>query len=362
MHLNLSYRDDDGQIRAGLDFLEKRLYVVRTMVPPGYEGYFQESARYTSAHTSTAIEGNPLDDEAAMLVLVEGADPESPDEVEKVSLEEAYELVALLAADKATKVDEGIIRTVNSLVLKGLPDAKTRNRGRYRPGPNLIVDAATREVRYRPPPPPWVPELMGLFATDVNTWISDHAGPVAAALAHFGLISIHPFDDGNGRTARLITDMVLELTSWSADGMLSVSKVLLDRLPEYYRSLRETQGENFQESIDVTPFVRFHTDVLAGAATVLEEKAIMFNKRRDEFVGRLGGMLNERQVMGLMFMIDIGPISTSRYARLTNSSQATALTDLSFLVDKDVAERQGASKSTRYRLHPDTLRTLQGTS
>ncbi|MDZ4278436.1 MAG: Fic family protein [Dehalococcoidia bacterium] len=352
MRLNLSYDAEDEVLQLRIPFLESRLYAARTMVPQGFERFFQESARYTSVHTSTAIEGNTLDYDAAMVVLVEGADEDQPLEVEKVNLDEAYELMASLVEDKTTKIDQGIIRTMNSIVLKGLPDAKARNRGKFRVGPSLIVSASTGEVRYRPPPPQWVPELMDNFVDDVNRWMRECPGPVAAALAHFGLISIHPFDDGNGRTARLVADMILNLTGFAADGMIAVSEVFHDNLTGYYDALRESQGDEFKEEVDVTPFVRFHTEALASAAVMLEEHAIRFRRGQDEFARRVDGVLNERQVIGLMFMAGIGAVSTSYYARLTKSSQATALSDLNVLVEKRLVDREGAGKSTRYRIHP----------
>ena len=238
MRLNLSYDAADEQLQFHIKFLDSRLYAARTMVPKGFERFFQESARYRSVHTSTAIEGNTLDYGAAMVVLVEGADADQPLEVEKVNLDEAYELMASLVEDKTIRIDQGIIRTMNSIVLKGLPDTQAKNRGKFRTGPSLIVSASTGEVRYRPPPPHWVPELMDNLVEDVNRWMRECPGPVTASLAHFGLISIHPFDDGNGRTARLIADMILNLTNFSADGMIAVSQIFHNRLSEYYDALR----------------------------------------------------------------------------------------------------------------------------
>lgn len=359
MHLKLHFKEDDPDIKEALGFAERRLYVARSLIPREYESYFQESAHYVSAHTSTAIEGNTLDYEKAMLVLVEGPDPNEPMQVETVNLEEAYELMTLLAADKTTKIDEGIIRTVNSIVLKGLPNSQARTRGKYRVGPSLVVDASTRKVRYRPPPAPWIPQLMQNFVSDVDSWRHDYPGPIAAALAHFGLISIHPFEDGNGRPARLIADMVLHLADWSADGMVSVSQVIHHRLGDYYRSLREVQGEEFKGEVDVTEFVKFHSNVVGAAAVRLEEKAVRFSQVRDDFALHVSGVLNERQITGLMFMIDIGRVSSSRFARLTSSSQATALADLNSLVEEGLAVREGAGKNTRYRLSPDILEAIR---
>lgn len=352
MHLNLFYDKADPEVQQLLELMERRRYVVRALVPEGYEAYFQEQARYISAHTSTAIEGNPLNEGEAMLVLVEGADEGDSAGLEKVNLKEAYELMAGLTADKSTKVDEGIIRTINSIALKGLPENTARNRGRYRVGQSLIVDAATREIRYRPPPPEAVSELMASFVADLNQWMKNEPAPIAAALAHFGLISIHPFDDGNGRTARLIADMVLDLTGWSIEGMLSVSSIVFGRRDDYYKALRAAQGERFLEEVDTTPFVRFHTDALVDAAATLEEKVVIFNRRKDSWTRGVDGVLKPRQVTALMFMMDIGPLSSSVYSRLTNSSQSSALGDLSDMVERGFALREGAGRGTRYRLEP----------
>ena len=187
------------------------------------------------------------------------------------------------------------------------------------------------------------------------SWRVQLPGVVAAALAHFGLISIHPFEDGNGRTARLVADMILNLTDWSAEGMISISQIIHEELGRYYRVLREVQGEDFKEEVDATAFVRFHTDVIGAAATRLEEKAVRFNRLRDEFAREMQGVLNERQVTGLMFMMDIGRLLSSRFARLTEGSQVTALSDLHSLVEHGLVTKEGAGKNTRYRLQPGII-------
>ena len=359
MRLDLFYDVTDEGTSNHLAVLDSRRYVVRALVPEGYETYFQERARFISAHTSTAIEGNPVSDEAAMLVLAEGANPNDPDSIEKVNLKEVYALTSELASDRTIKIDEGIIRPANSMTLNALPERRSRTRGKYRLGQNLVIDAETRQVRYTPPSPEWVPELMGGLISSIEQWMEEYPAPVAAALAHFGLISIHPFDDGNGRTARVIADMILDLKGWSIDGMLSTSGIIFRRRAEYYAALRASQGLDFVETVDATAFVRFHVDALAQAAVMLEERVVLFNKVRDQWVQQLD-FLNPRQVTGLMFMLDVGPVSSTAYARMTASSQATALTDLTEMVDKGVAERVGAGRNTRYRLHPRLAEIANG--
>ncbi len=347
-HLNLRCDVPAGSIA----FLRDRLYVTRTLVSPGYEAYFRKRAQYRSVQSSTAIEGNELGEAQAMHVLVEDTEATSPDEVEVKNLDEAYELIRQIASDPSVRIDEGLIRTMNSVMLKDVVSAEARWRGRYRAGTSLIVNSQTRAVRYRPPPPEWVPSLMENFVRDLQGWMRDQTfpDPTIAALAHFGLISIHPFEDGNGRTARLLADMILQQTGWSNEGMLSVSAAILKRQQDYYDVLYETQGENFRPDVDATPFVTFHTDVLNMAAANLEDTVISFNRRREAFVDNATGLLNARQVLALMFMLDVAPLSTSAFADLAGSSQSSALSDLTRLCEQGVVERVGRGRNTRYRI------------
>ncbi len=345
--------------RVGL--LEDRLYVIRTLVPPGFEAYFREKASYISAHTSTAIEGNRLDEQQALLILVEGPDEADPEEVELTNLQEAYGLIDQLVGDRSVRIDHGLIRTMNSIILKGLPGWQARNRGKYRSGPALIVDSQTREIRYRPPAPGFVSELMDGLVADIQRWMRDgeYPPPTIAALAHFGLISIHPFEDGNGRTARLLADAILTLTDWAADGMLSVSESIWKRRQQYYDVLRETQGDSFDQEIDVSPFVLFHQRMLDDAAASLERSVVRFNKAKDEFVAVVSPALNPRQVLSLMSMLDLSPLSTSRYARLTGTSQSSAFSDLTEMMGQGLVERRGKGKNTRYHVSDKLRRKIE---
>ncbi len=141
--------------------------------------------------------------------------------------------------------------------------------------------------------------------------------------------------------------------------MISVSQVIHQQIGEYYRLLQAAQGEDFNEVVDVTDFLRFHTSAIGAAAARLEEKAVRFRKIRDGLALDMEGLLNDRQVTGLMFMIDIGKISSSRFARLTDSSQATAISDLNSLIEQGLAVREGAGKNTRYSLSWDLKEAIR---
>jgi len=153
--------------------------------------------------------------------------------------------------------------------------------------------------------------------------------------------------------------MILHQTHWSNEGMLSVSEAILRNQQDYYDALRTTQGENFREKVDATPFVNFHTKVLDLAAAILERTVVNFNRRLQAFVDSSRGVLNARQALSYMFMMDVAPLSTSAYADLTSSSQSSALSDLTEMVRMDLVERVGQGRNTRYRISQSLRREME---
>lgn len=358
--LSLYHDDRDPELVDRIRTFDTRRYVVRNLVPRGFEGFFQDQARYLSAHTTAVIEGNPVAWERAVQLLLEGFESNRPEEIEVRNTEVAYELIGQLASDESLRIDQGLIRSLNSLVLRGLPGRAAQRRGQYRRGPATIVDEHSRTARYRAPPAEWVPQLMAGLEDDLQQWLARDHPVVAAAKAHFALVSVHPFEDGNGRTARLVADLVLDKAGWSIDRMVSTSRVLLERRASYYRVLHDVQGEEFAGQVDITAFVKFHSGALVRAADHLERTAVRLNRLIDSAADRLRGALNPRQSLAMVFMLEVESLSTSMYARLAECSQSTALSDLGEMVEQGIAVRSGAGRSTRYRLSPPVVEAATG--
>jgi Fic family protein len=170
-----------------------------------------------------------------------------------------------------------------------------------------------------------------------------------AAQAHLWFVTIHPFDDGNGRIARAIADMALARSEGSPHRFYSLSAQIRQERADYYRMLEQTQ----QGSLDITPwmtwFLECLTRAIAGAQTALSGvigKARYWEKLR-------GVTLNERQRL----MIDRllhgfeGKLTTSKWAALAKCSQDTALRDIQDLVEHGVLVRTAAGgRSTSYEL------------
>ncbi len=170
-----------------------------------------------------------------------------------------------------------------------------------------------------------------------------------AGLAHLWFVTIHPFDDGNGRIARAITDMALARSENSSERFYSMSAQIRQARSEYYDILERTQ----KGAMDVTPWMTWFLGCLGSAiegaqATIgaVLSKARFWEALRDF-------PINARQRLVLNSLLDgfEGKLTTSKWARLTKSSHDTALRDIDALVDRGILIRNPeGGRSTSYDL------------
>jgi Fic family protein len=170
-----------------------------------------------------------------------------------------------------------------------------------------------------------------------------------AAQAHLWFVTIHPFDDGNGRIARAIADMALARSEGSPQRFYSMSAQLRVERADYYRMLEHTQ----RGTLDVTPWIEWFlgclTRAIEGAQVTLTGvigKARTWDGLRDV-------PLNDRQRLAINTLLDgfDGKLTTSKWAALTKASHDTALRDIQQLVDRGVLVRNaGGGRSTSYSL------------
>jgi len=170
-----------------------------------------------------------------------------------------------------------------------------------------------------------------------------------AGVAHLWFVTIHPFEDGNGRIARAIADLCLARSENSSQRFYSMSAQIRLQRKAYYDILEKTQ----KSTTDITPWLVWFLDCLKsaidGAETLL---ASVMAKAR--FWERLGGLsLNERQRLVLNRLLDgfEGKLTTSKWAKLTKSSQDTATRDIQDLVKQGILKRSAqGGRSTSYDL------------
>jgi Fic family protein len=172
-----------------------------------------------------------------------------------------------------------------------------------------------------------------------------------AGLAHLWFVTIHPFDDGNGRIARAIADMVLARSENSPQRFYSMSAQIRQERGAYYDILEETQNA----TLDITPWMEWFLGCLGraidGAQTTLS--AVLAKARLWEDI--TGVAINERQRLVLNRLLDgfEGKLTTSKYATLAKCSQDTALRDILLLAERGILVRNPeGGRSTSYALAP----------
>lgn len=227
--------------------------------------------------------------------------------------------------------------------------------GAYRIGyePMQVVSGAMgkEKVHYEAPPSDAVPAMMDEFITWVNN--ESKIDPVLkAAIAHLWFVVIHPFDDGNGRLARTITDMLLA----KADGLpfrfYSMSAEILRKKKSYYEALEKTTTG----PIDITHWIEWFlqtmkTAILRSENTVTHiVQKTLFWQRNKEIA------MNERQIKVINLLWDgfEGKLTSSKWAKITKTSQATALRDIADLINKGIlAVASDGGRSTNYLLNDE---------
>lgn len=182
------------------------------------------------------------------------------------------------------------------------------------------------------------------FQRDVTTDLV-----LKAALAHLWFVTIHPFDDGNGRIARAIADMALARSEGSPQRFYSMSAQIREERGDYYRILEQTQ----QGTLDITPWMKWFLACLTRSIQgSLSDLSDVIAKGR--YWERLREMpINVRQRLVINLLIDglDGKLTTSKWAALTKTSQDTALRDIQELLERGVLVRDAAGgRSTSYSL------------
>ena len=222
------------RIASGLMRIEAAKQVVEHLpITPSVLASLRESSRLFSTHYSTMIEGNRLTQEQVTQVIVkqERFPGRDRDEREVLGYYAALAKAEQLAAG-AIDVTEHHVQTLHALVMAG-GSSKVKP-SVYRDGQNVIRDSRSRAIVYMPPEAKDVPRLMA----DMVAWIKDSEVqglpcPIRAGMAHYQFATIHPYFDGNGRTARLLTTLILHLGGYGLKGLYS--------LEEYYaRNLAPT--------------------------------------------------------------------------------------------------------------------------
>ncbi len=216
-------------------------------------------------------------------------------------------------------------------------------------GPMQVVSSkfGNSYVYYEAPPA----EKLSGYINDFLEWIEADNGInplIKAAIAHLWFITLHPFNDGNGRIARAITEMMLSRADKSSYRFYSMSGQILKARDDYYRILEQTQ----KGSLDVTMWIQWFLETLhsslresTGFIDKIVTKAMTWQK-----LNKIALDNNQKKIITMMLDGFEGNLTSSKWAKICKCSQDTAIRSINYLVENKVLMQKGAGRSTHYIL------------
>ena len=248
--------------------------IIGLPITPKVLANLRKTARLSVTHYSTQIEGNRLTAQEVVEVLENSAHfpGRKRDEREVKGYYAALDHLEELVRQGAT-VTEDTVRTLHGLVLhqgRGKPKQTP-----YREGQNVIKDSLSGGMVYMPPEAKDVPKLMAEMVTWVNSR-QDVPIPIVASIAHYQFATIHPYFDGNGRTARLLTTLILHLGGYDLKGLFALEEYYTQDLAAYYQALSIGPSHNYylgRAEADITQWVEYFIQGMAVSFKNVERQA-----------------------------------------------------------------------------------------
>ncbi|MBI3756048.1 MAG: Fic family protein [Deltaproteobacteria bacterium] len=310
----------------------------------------QGKALILESHHSTHIEGTALSLEQAKSILEGGKlkGINRDDEKELLNYKKAMDFISRYLG-KDDPITEGIVRELHKITVKGVRGEKA-DPGNYRKIQNYVVNSRTHEIIYTPPSPLDVSHLMREFVKWINS-TEDTSPILVAGISQFQFVHIHPFIDGNGRTARLLSTLILYKTGYDFKRLFTISEYYDKNELAYYKSIQSVRENN----MDMTVWLEYFIDGLKSQMAEIYEKGkkIIIADKTVKLLEDL--RLNMRQEKIIRYLVNNEQIDNAQCQKICNSIKRTATRDLTGLVEKGILKRIGEKKGAYYILSSEVI-------
>jgi Fic family protein len=212
-----------------------------------------------------------------------------------------------------------------------------------------------QRVHFEAPPRAGLAKSVRQFLAWFNAPPPQLDGLVRAGLAHLWFVTLHPFEDGNGRLARAITDMAISQDEQRAQRLFSLSAQIMRERDAYYDVLESTQ----RGGLDVTAWLQWFLEQVAFACVLAEGTIEHVLAKARFWLRHQGTPINDRQRKVINVLLDAGPngfvggMNTRKYVNLSGASRATAYRELADLVEKGCLAASGGGRSVSYQFRWD---------
>ena len=320
--------------------------VEKSSLLPAREALLRKTAVIKMAHTSTSIEGNLLN-EYQVEQVAEGKNVQAePDQVKEVK----NYLAALKKVDSLSEKKKNINRAdvldIHKVVINGL--AELEKTGHFRHGTVYIVNVepdGKEEVAYTPPKAPRVPSLID----ELINWLAeakDLHPVIRAGLFHYQFVTIHPFTDGNGRVARLLTLLHLYQSGWDFKNALVLEDYYNRDRKKYYINLQTGKDYKDREGVDLTGWLKYFVEGFLVEAINLKEKVLLLSAAGGK--GETTQVLDHDELKIVDFVTTVGQLTSSDAVDILKVPKRTAQEKLRRLVDANILVRKGKGPASYY--------------
>lgn len=336
------------QVRRHLQDIERlRSTITSGHILPSVEASVCHRASVESVHSSTLIEGNPLDINQVRAVISSDRilTKQEYAEIEVYNYKQALDYIDRRRSGEDITLDD--ILKLHQIITDRLLDSTRSGKIRRRP---VYIEDEQHQIIYTAVDAPRVKDEL----IDLLNWVEDNQfvlhPVIIGAIIHFHLAAIHPFSDGNGRTARATTALYLALAHYDNDGALALDTYYASDRPSYYAILRRLNGENYASSqqADLTPWLEYFAEGYLTSLRVLDAEIRLLSLAT--LTDKPALDRNDQDIISYVAKFDSLNISEAE-SILPELSRRTIQHRLKRLVDQGYLDLVGATHEAKYVLH-----------
>ena len=343
-----------NEILANIGLIEAAKEVIENApLIPVYEARFVKDAVLRTIHHGTHLEGNDLSlDEVKKTIEGEQIVARERDIQEVINYRNVLNYIEEQERRPAEKEKyiQSMLKKIHELTCQRLLEEDTL--GQYRQTQVVIKNGFTGEVTFRPSPAVEVPFLLEDYFVWLNGEESVKIHPVLrAGITHYYLVAVHPFVEGNGRTARAFATLVLFKEDYDIRKFFSLEEYFDKDAFAYYQALSDVSNQNQDlNERDLTPWLNYFTQAMAVELTRIKEKIKKLSTDL-KIKNKIGTQvpLNERQIKLMEYLQANGAITTPEARKLLPEySDDTLVRDFNYLAKRGIIKKEGKTKAARY--------------
>ena len=326
-----------------VEITSAREVILNAYIVPKWEISLRKEALIRATHASTAIEGNPLSLEEVSK-LAQGRELTAARKAKQEVLNYLSVLENIDNYQENGKITEKFILKLHKDITKNTLDNLSYE-GEYRNIQVYVGNRITGKVIFLPPAPKEVADLMKKFVEWLNSKEAQLLHPVIiAGISHYEFIRIHPFVDGNGRTARALATLILYLKKFDIKRFFALDDYYDSDRALYYNALKSVD----QKTLDITNWLEYFTEGGFISISKVKERVLQLSLERRKKVIRGQIALTDRQMKIVEHIYKNGRLTSGEIQKMFKISRQAAYKEIKKLIELNLIKPKGSGKAVYY--------------